>query len=74
MENPTLALCFPRNYYKNRRRTNLNLDQGLRGRADTAAMDRYGYSLSELVNRLLEVELATKQGVLGKAHWLRHRK
>ncbi len=64
MENLTLPLRFKQNYYAERRRTNINLDRTLKKKAAEVARDRYGYSLSELVNRLLQAEVKLKRGLL----------
>lgn len=66
MDNLDLPLRFPRNYYANRRPTNLNLDKSVMKKATTLAQHRYGYSLSELVNQLLETEVRLKEGLLTK--------
>lgn len=66
MENLALPLKYSRNYYKNRRGTNLNLDKDLVKTMGQVAEDRYGFSLSELVNRLLQIERCHKNGLISK--------
>jgi len=45
--------------------TNIYLDSSVKERAQEAAKERYGYSLSELVEKLLEREMSLKRGLLG---------
>ena len=46
--------------------TNLYLNASVKAKAVEAAKDRYGCSLSEMVERLLIKEMGLKRGVLGK--------
>lgn len=66
MENLTLPLKRSRSYYKNRRPINLNLDKDLTKVSTARALERYGFSLSEMVNRLLQIEYSHKNGLLNK--------
>lgn len=74
METLALPLKLSRNYYKNRKRTNLNLDENVAKASAKVAKDRYGFSLSEMVNRLLQIECAYKdRGGLLNREWKRRR-
>lgn len=50
-----------------REKCNLNLHKGIKMKGATIARDRYGYSLSELVERLLEEECRLKRGLLTRS-------
>lgn len=64
METLQLPFRFHTKYYADRRRTNVNLNSVLWGKAESVARDRYGISRSELMNQLLDAELKNKKGIL----------
>lgn len=66
METLNLPLRFTRPHYAARRPSNLFLDGDTKKKATAIALHRYGYSLSELVNQLLKMELKLKEGLLTK--------
>jgi hypothetical protein len=72
MQKPRYWLSPVPNYYANRKPSNLNLDANLKKRATAAAKSRYNCRLSELVNRLLQLELSLKKGLLSPMGMTRH--
>lgn len=64
MKNLTLKLSPPKANNKGKRRVNVYLRDKVAISAVSVASDRYGYSRSELVDRLLEEEIRSKKGLL----------
>lgn len=67
MENLTLPLKRAPRPRAGREKCNLYMHGGIKTKGAIIARDRYGYSLSELVERLLEEECRLKRGLLRKA-------
>lgn len=66
MENLTLPLPRPKSSLRDREATNLYLRKAVKREGAEVARKRYGYSLSELVDRLLHAEINLKKGLLGR--------